>query len=211
MYVANPVEPKAPYGYPDLPPYPGLLHAPAEPGPDGHFDNLDARHRRLPRRPCLRVRAPRPRHLRGLCRPGDPLVLPADGRAAGDRAAHPRLGQCPVGVRLPRARRERPGRRPFLLRAELRRHRPRGRAPRPPRRDRAAAGKLPQAPTSSPTTRRSPTSSRCSGSCTSTRRSTTSCGGPGATCSSTTSSTASRRRATRSRSARSATRCASAT
>ena len=40
MYVANPVEPKAPYGYPDLPPYPGLLHPPAEPGPDGHFDNL---------------------------------------------------------------------------------------------------------------------------------------------------------------------------
>ena len=33
MYVANPVEPKAPYGYPDLPPYPGPLRPPASPGP----------------------------------------------------------------------------------------------------------------------------------------------------------------------------------
>jgi hypothetical protein len=40
MYVANPVEPKAPYGYPELPPYAGALRPPAEPGPDGHFDNL---------------------------------------------------------------------------------------------------------------------------------------------------------------------------
>jgi hypothetical protein len=40
MYVANPVEPKAPYGFPVLPPYPGALRPPAEPGPDGHFDHL---------------------------------------------------------------------------------------------------------------------------------------------------------------------------
>ena len=40
MYVANPVEPKAPYHFPVLPPYPGRVRPPAEPGPDGHFDNL---------------------------------------------------------------------------------------------------------------------------------------------------------------------------
>jgi hypothetical protein len=40
MYVANPVEPKAPYTFPALPPYSGQLRPPAEPGPDGHFDHL---------------------------------------------------------------------------------------------------------------------------------------------------------------------------
>jgi len=40
MYVADPVEEKRPYGLPVLPPYPGLLHPPAEPGPDGHFDHI---------------------------------------------------------------------------------------------------------------------------------------------------------------------------
>jgi hypothetical protein len=40
MYVADPVEPKRPYGLPDLPPYQGLLRLPAEPGPDGHFDHI---------------------------------------------------------------------------------------------------------------------------------------------------------------------------
>jgi hypothetical protein len=40
MYVANPVEPKRPYALPDLPPYPGALRPPAEPGPDGHFDHI---------------------------------------------------------------------------------------------------------------------------------------------------------------------------
>lgn len=40
MYVANPLEPKRPYAYPDLPPYVGGLRPPAEPGPDGHFDHI---------------------------------------------------------------------------------------------------------------------------------------------------------------------------
>ncbi len=40
MYVADPVEPKQPYAYPVLPPYPGALRPPAEPGPDGHFDHI---------------------------------------------------------------------------------------------------------------------------------------------------------------------------
>jgi hypothetical protein len=40
MYVADPVEPKRPYALPNLPPYPGLLRPPAEPGPDGHFDHI---------------------------------------------------------------------------------------------------------------------------------------------------------------------------
>ena len=33
IYVANPVEPKSPYAAPYIPPYPGLLQPPAEPGP----------------------------------------------------------------------------------------------------------------------------------------------------------------------------------
>ena len=40
MYVADPIEPKRPYALPDLPPYPGVLRPPAEPGPDGHFDHI---------------------------------------------------------------------------------------------------------------------------------------------------------------------------
>ncbi len=40
MYVADPVQAKRPYAYPELPPYAGSLHPPAEPGPDGHFDHI---------------------------------------------------------------------------------------------------------------------------------------------------------------------------
>ncbi|MBY5389743.1 hypothetical protein GR210_18230 [Rhizobium leguminosarum] len=40
IYVANPIEPKSPYAAPYIPPYPGLLQPPAEPGPDGHFDHI---------------------------------------------------------------------------------------------------------------------------------------------------------------------------
>ncbi|MDO3431912.1 hypothetical protein QWJ46_04380 [Rhizobium sp. CBN3] len=40
IYVANPVEAKSPYAAPYIPPYPGLLRPPAEPGPDGHFDHI---------------------------------------------------------------------------------------------------------------------------------------------------------------------------
>lgn len=40
MYVADPIEPKRPYALPNLPPYQGVLHSPAEPGPDGHFDHI---------------------------------------------------------------------------------------------------------------------------------------------------------------------------
>ncbi|AIC30236.1 peptidase GluZincin family protein (plasmid) [Rhizobium etli bv. mimosae str. IE4771] len=40
IYVANPLEAKSPYAAPYIPPYPGLLQPPAEPGPDGHFDHI---------------------------------------------------------------------------------------------------------------------------------------------------------------------------
>lgn len=40
-YIADPIAPKAPYEFPDLPPYRGPLQAPVEPGPDGHFDHLE--------------------------------------------------------------------------------------------------------------------------------------------------------------------------
>ena len=39
--MIDPVLPKRPYRYPYLPPYAGSLNAPAEAGPDGHFDHLD--------------------------------------------------------------------------------------------------------------------------------------------------------------------------
>jgi len=39
-YVRDTILPKEPYEAPYLPPYPGLCHPPAEPGPDGHFDHL---------------------------------------------------------------------------------------------------------------------------------------------------------------------------
>jgi hypothetical protein len=39
-YVRDPVQSKAPYQAPFLPPYAGLCHAPAEAGPNGHFDHL---------------------------------------------------------------------------------------------------------------------------------------------------------------------------
>ena len=45
MYVADPILDKAPYHRPYLPPWTGDLHAPAEPGPDGHFDHLSPRMR----------------------------------------------------------------------------------------------------------------------------------------------------------------------
>ncbi len=40
MYVVSPAEEKIPYLAPDIPPYPGLLRPPVEPGPDGHFDHI---------------------------------------------------------------------------------------------------------------------------------------------------------------------------
>jgi hypothetical protein len=40
MYVVDPLEPKAPYQFPYLPPFAGRFHPPAEPGPGGHFDHL---------------------------------------------------------------------------------------------------------------------------------------------------------------------------
>src|SRR5215211_4998365 len=36
MYVVDPLLPKRPYAFPDLPPYGGPIHPPVEPGPDGH-------------------------------------------------------------------------------------------------------------------------------------------------------------------------------
>ncbi len=41
MYVRDPLLDKAPYEYPDLPPYVGAEYPPATAGPDGHFDHLD--------------------------------------------------------------------------------------------------------------------------------------------------------------------------
>lgn len=41
MYVVDPSHPKDPYTYPYLPPYQGMKHPPAEPGPDGHWDHID--------------------------------------------------------------------------------------------------------------------------------------------------------------------------
>ncbi|MEI5680435.1 MULTISPECIES: hypothetical protein [unclassified Mesorhizobium] len=40
MYVAEPVEPKSPYKFPEMPPYAGRIRPPVEPGPDRHFDYL---------------------------------------------------------------------------------------------------------------------------------------------------------------------------
>ncbi|MTH78104.1 hypothetical protein GL286_10220 [Paracoccus aestuariivivens] len=40
MYIANPIDPKRPYGLPFLPPYLGPLRPPVRPGPDGHFDQI---------------------------------------------------------------------------------------------------------------------------------------------------------------------------
>lgn len=40
MYVRDPALDKEPYEYPYLPPFVGLANAPAEPGPDGHFDHI---------------------------------------------------------------------------------------------------------------------------------------------------------------------------
>ncbi len=40
FYVIEPIEPKKPYDYPDLPPYSGAIYPLVEPGPDGHFDYL---------------------------------------------------------------------------------------------------------------------------------------------------------------------------
>ncbi len=39
-YVVDPVQSKDPYHFPYLPPYAGLRRAPAQAGPDGHFDHL---------------------------------------------------------------------------------------------------------------------------------------------------------------------------
>jgi hypothetical protein len=40
IYVTDPLTTKDPYGFPYLPPFTGAQAAPAEPGPDGHFDHL---------------------------------------------------------------------------------------------------------------------------------------------------------------------------
>lgn len=40
MYVADAIG-KAPYEFPDMPPFAGPVHAPALPGRDGHFDHLE--------------------------------------------------------------------------------------------------------------------------------------------------------------------------
>ncbi|HEV2559254.1 MAG TPA: hypothetical protein VGU45_11555 [Microvirga sp.] len=40
MYVVDPIEPKAPYAYPVLPPYSGNVYEPAHPNADGHFDEI---------------------------------------------------------------------------------------------------------------------------------------------------------------------------
>jgi hypothetical protein len=40
VYLRDPLENKDPYQAPYLPPYRGLCHPPAEPGPDGHFDHI---------------------------------------------------------------------------------------------------------------------------------------------------------------------------
>lgn len=40
VYVRDPLQSKTPYCTPYLPPFSGQCHAPAEPGPDGHFDHL---------------------------------------------------------------------------------------------------------------------------------------------------------------------------
>ncbi len=41
LYVVDPMIPKTPYEFPYLPPFAGELRPPAEPGPDGHFDQLE--------------------------------------------------------------------------------------------------------------------------------------------------------------------------
>ena len=40
MYVVDPVRKDRLYGYPYLPPWPGPVHRPPCPGPDGHYDHL---------------------------------------------------------------------------------------------------------------------------------------------------------------------------
>lgn len=40
-YVADAIDKPEPYGFPYLPPWQGLVHAPPRPGPDGHFDHLE--------------------------------------------------------------------------------------------------------------------------------------------------------------------------
>jgi hypothetical protein len=44
MYVVDPID-KTPYEGEELPPYRGAAHAPALPGPTGHFDHIDLRRR----------------------------------------------------------------------------------------------------------------------------------------------------------------------
>src|ERR1700756_2663246 len=41
FHVIEPIEPKTPYTFPDIPPYQGAVYPPVEPGPDGHFDYLE--------------------------------------------------------------------------------------------------------------------------------------------------------------------------
>jgi hypothetical protein len=41
MYVADAQDKSQPYAFPYLPPFTGPVHAPVQPGPDGHFDHLE--------------------------------------------------------------------------------------------------------------------------------------------------------------------------
>jgi hypothetical protein len=45
IYVCDPLLEKAPYEFPELPPFAGTLYPPATPGPDGHFDSIDPQSR----------------------------------------------------------------------------------------------------------------------------------------------------------------------
>lgn len=47
-YVRDPLFAKEPYEFPYLPPFAGFCHAPAEAGPDGHFDGIEPTSRQFP-------------------------------------------------------------------------------------------------------------------------------------------------------------------
>jgi hypothetical protein len=47
IYVCDPLFDKEPYEYPYFPPFVGDTHAPAEPGPDGHFDEIQVNSRQF--------------------------------------------------------------------------------------------------------------------------------------------------------------------
>lgn len=47
MRVVDPVVPKQPYGFPDMPPFRGAAFPPPAPGPDGHFDHIPTNSRQF--------------------------------------------------------------------------------------------------------------------------------------------------------------------